>query len=1313
MDIRPIVDISQTPPPMQETAPPAEASGSGGDSLPLLGGTVEIDMSGTGGDTPDMTRPAEPTRAQPAAERLDEGTARAEGEAHDARARSTSDVSGGAAGSRGEAAADGAAERAEPEMRDGFSRVTVVKEVASNGERKVLDRPVPQQVVDRILAGETVRTEITRTKEGGATSFVSDDSSIPKYATRVPVPKETPEEQSKFRTWVVLDCQKHSPKDQGEGDGQKAEGRQEPEGMDTQGFLARSTAPFRLVMEGRPVPADQVQPLRKFASRAYTDTSETEGKAGAAADYGSFRDELDQADEQGLVERKVVIGFATDDPAEALRLARLFASTVFKGDSVTWSPRIGADGAHASEQAALDAPDPPMPRNARGQTEPFTHKYVTGDRYAQALQYPGTNVRGLEVRRQMMLGADRNIPDGVDAVKVATIVDNEGQKGQDLEVPESHSLTVAETGAGKTEAIHKKVEELAVKNYEQGRKTAIIMVDMEKTGNNLRVSERLSGRGLPEDHATVNHIALGGSEHRININPLRACGNLSASDQLGICADVMGASLPPDAARVFVKFFKMGGERALEDVGTDPLTGKSRYPNGGQVSIDFEIVRNAMEKVINSSSFQDATKGDLGGFSVSQLKDYMRGSAAKLFRGGYELDIEAMVKNSWETGQKVSIDLGNIQDEQARQITGILLTEGVRAVCQQYKADMGITGDTSERLVHMFVDEANAIYGTDSPLARRMAASHKTVRGDGVVMDLYVQSPASLHNDVVTNSPNTTALRVTHGPDREVLASRMAGVSVDELNDLITAVPGTGLYYGPYMGDKPVRFEVPNPADAPRGQRFVNSMPTRMLDMRCDTEPYSPEVKGEAETFLRTTDVGQRLRAWVDMNATLIAFGERPGELTEPPDIPLDAELPDNYEPNLKEILADMSGVDGKVRDAALSLAIEQSFIGRKDLQWQGNLVEDYMKPLVEYSLPQVRGLPAPEFPDELRAKLAMDSGRFGPVRAELNAVGVLTAPRLPNSMRYERILGNIGGMTAEEQLDNVVKMEKATVVNVANVVVHQTVQSTIMGDKDDPAVQSNKPAVDAAIKNVLPEYHKLVGAGGEAAKINLYQRVAQAKGQPLTPAEIKVLSTIIEEAEKAPPPVPEADRVSYSDMDTALRAQQEQYKASGPIDLSKWESIYSDMFDREIKFDGATAAEQLRQVEQKARLLNARSRQRGRVLDADLVLAPDLSNRDTSIMEDVVDYFGRRDKPQGDVHARQAQMLGKGIDRSLPGLINAQVAKTPGATTRMGDWVNTLAKDVIYSPHFNLQPTAIRLLVMMIFKARQQMEGTAQAHKT
>jgi hypothetical protein len=1112
----------------------------------------------------------------------------------------------------------------------------------------VQNKPLRGAVIGAARRGEPQILSITRTQAGGARNvrIEASPSLVPPDAKR-PRGDAQPEKEPEFKFWARITAERRTPADDNK-QGQQSGGKNETDGMCVEDAIKTYGGKFKLMVVGQGVDSDAQRALAKQVSRDQTRASRTSSRLQDAKKLELVQDQFTKAKDSALVHRSVVIGVETREELE--QVARHFAGNGFKsGDTTTWSvetvkeygPIKEYDSAQAAVEGSFAANDGKGDLNC----------YITADQFANEVRLPEEEIPGMTVENKEIFATNREVPTDMPSVRIGDIM-NDGERGEPLRVTlkdlKRHMLIAASSGSGKTVLMRQIATDVIREDHEASLTPegagkphrAVVIVDFEKIGNYTdEMAAQLSGAGLPPERATVSRIAPGSEGMRANVNLLRLTGT-TPSQQVNIATRSLTANITdPQAERVFSKFAGMAISRAYEKLGWNMDTDRSQYPVGMPAIPDMEQVAIAVEEIMNETTFRNETKGDLQGFTQSELEDFLRGIPGQLFTGGYDIDWTKVRENKGIT----VIELGRITDPEAKRIA---LTAIMRGMASSLDMENTTGQDTDETKLVMFMDETGGIFDENTAAGRDNAHFFSNLRGKGAAMVIAQQGGINdIHHDVTDSTSNVIGMQMNNPNDHEWIAQRM-GVPTTRV--LKSVEEGGGLYYGLKMPQGPVQFATIAPKDIPRGTvRHTsdvaslkpgegNVMDARhLVDRGNDPEFYEGSTKIEARDWLIKDHSGTLLRAAAELGAGLVPMGRDPLEIAG----------------KLKLDLQEMhQGEERKLLECAVVTAITKAVDSRPEIMYNmtRKTLTDY---LVKDMMAQIQGT---ERPERGMFELQVKAGFYSAVKDEI--INQTSPKPIPITKPLRAALGRfITGRTANEQLDSLASLEKEALKVVAD---------TVSAATGDPLADTTKAEISL---------RRLVGKADPDTVIpSIRGRLGSALKKELTQAEIETFDKIVEGIRAGD----ETPNVGYPDIRSELKKRIDAAKTSQAVDLGDYEELYHEDFSTDARGNELTTSrEQLSEIQDRENAMLAKSTQKIDV--SNLLFAHDLIEGGLTI-DRIVETLIKGNQRQGHVYDRNRREHNAGQVEDL-----SLVAMFKRADPRAEEWGKRIGIEILRSSNF------------------------------
>jgi hypothetical protein len=625
------------------------------------------------------------------------------------------------------------------------------------------------------------------------------------------------------------------------------------------------------------------------------------------------------------------------------------------------------------------------------------------------VRYP-RGMHGLRIEKVHDFALHREIPPDTPTFPLGRIIDHVDAQGNvhyagKLDIPVSdlvrHILITGASRTGKTVATRALVTSAVVDARQRGNTLSVVLVDNEKIGNYAdQVSRGLQAKGITFDEAKVRLISPGSKGVWANLNPLRPVGINTPRDQITLVRDSFASTVEhPEAQRALGKFSGMAAKEAYEGNGWNMVTGESNFAGATPAIPDYDQFMIALKRVIASSEYGKETKGDIGGYTGTQIADMLLGTAQELFTEGYDLDLEEAAT----APEPLFIELARLPTSTSKRLAGGILSRGLLAVQRKRHPD----GDVDTPDVLLYQEEAAGAFDRDTSAGAENAGIFRVAGGLGLGLGVIDQGNFErMHPDLVGNTTTKMAWRTNLEGDRKALEESMGPGTSEYLR---TARQGQALLVGDYLPEGlPVNFQVEMPGDLSHLTPNVTDA-TDLMIKGTDTEFRDGTVRVGAKDFLLNTTTGNRIRRWAMTNAELTLTGHLLPPVEEGEQAQLKKDLAKEMENNPERLAA------------TIELAAWKVFLARPDtMRAEARSLEEATIHVRDNMLAQARGEKPPEGPP--RIDLALDMGYYNFARDEV--VNALTADRIVDQ-RYTDALGKIPGAVAAEQLNVLARKER------------------------------------------------------------------------------------------------------------------------------------------------------------------------------------------------------------------------------------------------------------------------------------------------
>jgi hypothetical protein len=1143
---------------------------------------------------------------------------------------------------------DSSAETNDP---SGLRHVPGLRREAGADNAPVQNMPQRGSVIAAARAGDTQVLSITRAQRGTARNvrIEATPSLIPPDA-KPPRPGAPVEKEPEFKYWARITAERRVQPEEGKKL-PPLPGSDPVDGMCIEDAISTYDGTFKIMVVGQGVEPAAQQHLTREVGVEQRRASRTHSRQHEAKQLEAVQDELTKAKESALVNRTVVIGVETKEELE--RAARHFAGAGFRsGDKTTWSVETDGDYGPVKEYGSAQ-------EAVAGGTADL-NCYVTADQFAAEVRFPKEEIPGMTVENKETFATNREIPDGMPSIRIGDIM-TDGQRGEPLRVTlkdlKRHMLIAASSGSGKTVLMRQVATDIVREDHEShqtpegadGPHRAVVIIDFEKIGNYTdELAAQLAGAGLPPERATVNRIAPGSEGMRANVNLLRLTGT-TPSQQVNIATRSLTANITdPQAERVFSKFAGMAIARAYEKLGWNMDTDKSKFPMGTPGIPDMEQVAIAVEEIMNETTFRNETKGDLQGFTQTELQDFLRGIPGQLFTGGYDIDWTKVRANQGVT----VIELGRITDPEAKRIA---LTAIMRGMGSALEMENTTGQDTDETKLVMLMDETGGIFDEGTEAGKDNAHFFSNLRGKGAAVVIAQQGGLkNIHHDVTDSTSNIIGMQMNNPEDQEWIAQRMG---VPTARVLKSVEEGGGLYLGLKMPNGPAQFATTNPKEIARGAVHhthdvseVRQGEGRVTDGRdlvdrgADPEFYEGSTKIEARDWLIKDHSGTLVRSAAELSAGLVPMGRDP--LTIAGKLKMD--LQEMYQ-----------GEDQKMLECAVVTAITKAVDSRPEIMYNmtRQQLADY---LIKDMMAQIRNEARPaRGPFELQVR----AGYYSAVKDAI--INETAPPPIPMTRELRTALGRaVTGRTANEQQDSLTTLEKGSVKIVADTI----------------AEAANNPLAD--LTKGVTHLRRLAGKVDPDKIDAVTSNIRSKLKKELSDAERAAFDRLVDSFRGGEA----AQEIGYPEVRRELQRRITAAKDSEAVELSEYEEMYGESFsagDDGTEF--TTSSQQLNAIQTRENAMLQKDRRK--VSESNLLFAHDLIEGGLTI-DRVVETLIKGNQRQGHVYDRNRREHNAGQVEDL-----SLIAMFKRGDARADQWGVRIGVEILRSSNFDMTPATAHFL--------------------
>lgn len=940
-------------------------------------------------------------------------------------------------------------------------------------------------------------------------------------------------------------------------------GQQQPGGAQLDQIVERHrNVDFKVGIVARGVPQREHEERIYDAAIQVSNASKSGLNPAATATQAQGAEELKvllEGRTEGLGRETIVVGA---DPVHLEQVAETAAAAFSSRRTLAYEVERNADH---SVRCFSDMETAASPATGGGQM------LVTGEDLADRAVLPEEALVGLgRVSAPTNFDVNHTIPDGVPKITFGVKLDNRGRPtGRPMEITREHTAIFAQTESGKSVLLRAIGVDIQRQNFARRQAAeaagessydheAVVYIDCKKEHNFTHILSRqiggartASGQQMPEDMATVHHIAFGGDGPGVRFNLLKAAGNTPKEwrQRIDTAVQIMSSKYLSKGAEVHGAVKKHLGkalDAAMRMYGINPATGRSKFPYaspplGTPATPTGEFTAGLVEQAAHDSGLKGEYFHNVVGWAQDEIHELFRGdNGAPLAQNGYDFDAMATLDNEGIT----SMDLAHVRDAGARQITTLAALYDLYDACVEKNRQEGIIGETAKIRVTVIIDEAD-IFGNDA-LGAQLADFFTHARSVGLRIIFAKQGDieGSLHPQVLVNT-NKIMLSTNHEPDQAAFAASAGKTTLQDMKRVSGAPKGMGAYAGRGM-ERAELFQVDNPDDpavTPMADRSYVVGPEALIDTTHTIDIFSPSQIAESHSFLQEDPVGLEIRSWAEACAMYLASGRGLADIGD--------ELAATLRPAMQDS-AQRAGLR-----CAITEAVQTSINSRPELQHvetrtqyirhnlvhmlsiaDGHYLEGWDKPRHDLAItvgiynraynPQA---PADDDNSWKRFDVPID-GRFAAIKDRLNEQ--MTAGPHPRTAEFEQILGKpLFGDSADEQLDRVIRLRLDAVGRIADAL-------STMGVDGQLTAEGRVELYD--------DIEKVVG--GQVARLDEDRIRAQASvvvgneivdlKKELSEEQFRMLETVINKI----PPERLVKKIGYSSVERSLSEAIEERRA-------------------------------------------------------------------------------------------------------------------------------------------------------------------------
>lgn len=421
---------------------------------------------------------------------------------------------------------------------------------------------------------------------------------------------------------------------------------------------------------------------------------------------------------------------------------------------------------------------------------------ISGKELVRALNFPRKSIAGLPVIECAEFGRNVLTVDGKNEgeIKIGKIYHMLHKESEEVKLSAkdmtAHTFVTGSTGAGKSNAIYKILEE-AVKLKEDGDKVSFMVIEPAKgeykdvfgTNDNIKADVYGTNPKLTP---------------LLRINPFRFPETTHVYEHMDRLVEIFNVCWSMYAAMPAV--LKASLENAYKATGWDlekseNITGVNIYPT-------FATVAQEVKKYLDKSEYSDENKGNYKGALLTRLESLANGINGMIFCADDIKDEELFDKN-------VIVDLSRVGSMDTKAlIMGVLIMRlqeyrsGVRLKeCQEGKAatNSGLRHITVLEEAHNLLKRTSTeqsaeganLIGKSVEMLSNSIAEMRTYGEAFIIAD---QAPGLLDMSVIRNTNTKIVLRLPDYSDRE-LVGKAANMNEEQITELAKLKTGVAAVY--------------------------------------------------------------------------------------------------------------------------------------------------------------------------------------------------------------------------------------------------------------------------------------------------------------------------------------------------------------------------------------------------------------------------------------------------------------------------------------------------------------------------------------
>ena len=396
---------------------------------------------------------------------------------------------------------------------------------------------------------------------------------------------------------------------------------------------------------------------------------------------------------------------------------------------------------------------------------------ISGEELTVAAGLPQQSLPGLPVDNIAKFGREviyqRNFPNKtISFGKIYHMgqIEEKSEVKLNVDLLTSHVFVTGSTGAGKSNAVYKLLQELKYK------KIPWLVIEPAKG----EYKDAFGGMNNVDVYGTNPYKV----PNMLQINPFSFPDDIHVLEHIDRLVEIFNACWPMYAAMPAI--LRESIERAYESCGWSLKFSK----NPGQFPT-FDTLLDILPKVVDSSAYSSDTSSDYKGALVTRVRSLTRGIHGMIFNG--DVDFNKLLNTP------SIIDLSRVGSQETKSlIMGVLVLK-----LQEFRMSEDISANSELRHITVLEEAHNLLRRTSSEQSQESsnlqgqsvamianAIAEMRTYGEGFV--IADQSPALMDMSVIRNTNTKIILRLPDESDRQLVgkATGLSDVQIEELSGL-------------------------------------------------------------------------------------------------------------------------------------------------------------------------------------------------------------------------------------------------------------------------------------------------------------------------------------------------------------------------------------------------------------------------------------------------------------------------------------------------------------------------------------------------